>query len=367
MKKPFPSSIIFSILMITACSAQQSIEVTGTRFAKVTVTLPSPTETPPPTPTPQSLLPREVKEKFELAGVDLTQMQNAKYDKDGLHITLPSGEVIVLTNDQLQKGMYNGQDNVLQYRDEANQNVIYAFDEETGKWGVKVEQIDISNPEAFRTVEWEYLISPAYLAELEQKEKDGLLPKVPDNPSYVQPGYVSFTPDKTPSVMIKNNGFDLLFTISSSSLYSDMEKRPFQLVDITKTKIEGVDFYFYVIKWENDPSIANESGFLGYITPISDYTHKIGLNKLVGFTQNKYVTGLYISDAEGNVTTNGCKKVLENTVDGGTSIEPFCEYLAKNQETLIQPEIYKLWSEKGTLINNSIIPVSFAAVKNTSN
>ncbi len=137
MKKLLTSSIIFSILMITACSAQQSIEVTGTRFAKVTVTLPSPTETPLPTPSPESLLPREVKEKFELAGVDLAQMENAKYDKDGLHITLPGGEVIVLTNDQLQKGIYNGQDNVLQYRDEANPNAIYAFDKESGKWEVE--------------------------------------------------------------------------------------------------------------------------------------------------------------------------------------------------------------------------------------
>lgn len=87
---------------------------------------------------PESLLPQEVKEKFELAGVDLAQMQNAKYDKDGLHITLPDGEVIVLTNTDLQKGIYNGQDNVLQYRDETNQNVIYAYDKESGKWEVEV-------------------------------------------------------------------------------------------------------------------------------------------------------------------------------------------------------------------------------------
>ncbi len=144
MKKLLTSSIIFSILMITACSAQQSSEVAVTRFAKVTVTLPSPTETPTPlpTPSPQFLLPQEVKEKFELAGIDLAQMENAEYDKDGLHITLPGGEVIVLTNTDLQKGIYNGQDNVLQYRDETNQNVIYTFDKETGKWGVEVSEAE---------------------------------------------------------------------------------------------------------------------------------------------------------------------------------------------------------------------------------
>ena len=52
-----------------------------------------------------------MKDKFDQAGIDLTDMTNAKYDKDGLHITLESGEVIVLTNDQLAKGIYNGQDN----------------------------------------------------------------------------------------------------------------------------------------------------------------------------------------------------------------------------------------------------------------
>lgn len=364
MKRSLIPSMIFSILILTACLSPRSGGASTPTMASAPSETPSPTATE--TPSPESLLPQEVKEKFELAGVDLAKMQNAQYDKDGLHITLESGEVVVLTNDQLQKGFYNGQDNVLQYRDEANQNVIYAFDKESGKWGVKVEQLDISNPESFRTEKWEYLISPAYLADLKEKDRKGELPSLPENPSYVKPGYMSFNPDKTPTTMIKNNGFDLLFTISSSSLYSVIEKRPFELVDIAKTKIKGVDFYFYVIKWENDPSITNEPGFLGYITPISDYTDKIGLNELTGNTPETYVTGLYISDTEGKVTTSGCKKVLDNTVNEGTSIEPFCEYLAKNQEILIQPEIYRLWSEKGMLINNNVIPISFASLKNTS-
>ena len=132
MKRSLISSIIFSILIITACSAPRQPEVTV--ILEVTVTLPSPTETPTPlpTPSPESLLPQEVKEKFELAGIDLTKMENAQYDKDGLHITLESGEVIVLTNTDLQKGIYNGQDNVLQYRDEANQYAIYAFEKDSG-------------------------------------------------------------------------------------------------------------------------------------------------------------------------------------------------------------------------------------------
>ncbi|GEM_PF-3107267 len=123
--KHWLSLFLFAIILV-ACGSPAT--VTNTPFPPTEV----PTEAP--TPSPESLLPQEVKEKFELAGIDLAQMQNAQYDKDGLHITLESGEVIVLTNDQLQKGMYNGQDNVLQYRDEANQNAVYAFDKETGKW-----------------------------------------------------------------------------------------------------------------------------------------------------------------------------------------------------------------------------------------
>ena len=86
---------------------------------------------------PESLLPQEVKEKFELAGIDLKDLT-----KDGLPITLKSGEVVLLTNDELEKNIFLGQDNVLQYRDESNQNVIYTFDKETGKWGVAVSEAE---------------------------------------------------------------------------------------------------------------------------------------------------------------------------------------------------------------------------------
>ncbi len=128
---------IFTIILFlfTACAAQPAAPTTGVTTTIAPISTLVPTEAP--TPSPESLLPQEVKEKFELAGVDLTKMENAQYDKDGLHITLPGGEVIILTNTDLQKGIYNGQDNVLQYRDETNQNAIYTFDEATGKWGVE--------------------------------------------------------------------------------------------------------------------------------------------------------------------------------------------------------------------------------------
>lgn len=146
-----------------------------------TPTQPSPTETATPTetptPSPESLLPVEVKEKFEQAGIDLADMENTKYDKDGLHITLPGGEVIVLTNTDLEKGMYNGQDNVLQYRDEANQNVIYAFDPENKTFleASKYIQKDSKNIEGYIIVEnWDELKS------IWAKEKMFLIPFDPE-------------------------------------------------------------------------------------------------------------------------------------------------------------------------------------------
>ncbi len=136
-------TFIIATLILTACS-QTSITSTplpSTTLTSSTAPLSTPTLQPTetPTPSPQSLLPQGVKEKFDQAGIDLKDMTNAKYDKDGLSITLESGEVIVLMNDELKKNIYLGQDNVLQYRDEANQNVVYAFDLETGKWAMTPE------------------------------------------------------------------------------------------------------------------------------------------------------------------------------------------------------------------------------------
>ncbi len=112
-----------------------------------TPTLVIPSQTPPPTPSPQSLLPQEVKEKFELAGVDLAKMQNAKYDKDGLHITLPGGEVIVLTNTDLIKQVHNRQvDDALLIKDDENINVVFVYNSDNF---VSVDLKNMSDDEKF--------------------------------------------------------------------------------------------------------------------------------------------------------------------------------------------------------------------------
>ncbi|MDZ4210002.1 MAG: hypothetical protein U1C56_02375, partial [Candidatus Curtissbacteria bacterium] len=102
----------------------------------------------------ESQLPPDVKVRFETAGVDLKDMTNAVYSKDGLSITLESGEVVLLTNEELEKNIFITQDNLLQYRDEANRSVIYAFDKETGRWGMEVvKEYPICAPENFRDCE----------------------------------------------------------------------------------------------------------------------------------------------------------------------------------------------------------------------
>lgn len=138
----------------------------------------TPTAEPTETPTPESLLPAEVKDKFDQAGIDLTDMTNAKYDKDGFHITLESGEVIVLNNDELEKNIYLGQDNVLQYRDESNQNVVYAFDKESKTFleSSRYIQKDKTDPEKYiQVANWDELYA------LWAKEKMFLIPFDPEN------------------------------------------------------------------------------------------------------------------------------------------------------------------------------------------
>jgi len=107
--------ILFSMNMIS-CGATP-VPPTQTSIPTVTATSTPAVPTKIPTETPPQL-PNEVKDKFDKAGIDLNQMQNAVYDKDGLHITLESGEVVNFTNEEMKKIVFIGQGNVLQLKDE---------------------------------------------------------------------------------------------------------------------------------------------------------------------------------------------------------------------------------------------------------
>lgn len=133
--RSFPIGLMILVLFsanLTGCGGQPA-SPTLTPSATQTPTLAIPTQTATPT---EPTLPPEVKEKFELAGVDLANMQNAKYDKDGLQITLPDEQVEVISVADLEKGLYLTEDNILQIRDEEGENVLFFFtqDEETKKW-----------------------------------------------------------------------------------------------------------------------------------------------------------------------------------------------------------------------------------------
>jgi hypothetical protein len=147
--------ILLSSVLCIFLSACRSAPVPATPTLS-----PLPTATPPPTETSQP--PTEsptatedgtvtqIKSKFEAAKIDMAKMGNATYDQNGLHIVLASGEVVI-PNDQLGKLVYNGQDGVFQIRDEANQNVVYAYDPETQTFleASKFIQKDNSDPEKY--------------------------------------------------------------------------------------------------------------------------------------------------------------------------------------------------------------------------
>ena len=88
-----------------------------------------------------------------------------------------------------------------------------------------VEQIDISNPESFSTEKWDYLISPEYLKELQNKEKEGLLPSVPENPYYVKPGFLSLDFNDDMPLWLVKYGYNTIFSLSNEVAYLDLDKR----------------------------------------------------------------------------------------------------------------------------------------------
>lgn len=234
---------------------------------------------------------------------------------------------------------------------------LLARERVSGKWGVKVEQIDISNPENFRTVEWDYLTSPAYLAELEQKEKAGLLPKIPENVSYVKEGFVNYKPDDdTSSEMIQSYGNGPIFTLSNDIVYLDINKRPFVLVDICKTEIEGVPMIFFTQMWKNsDGSHAFNSHFLPdsktVRTELDYYINGNYNGKNYGYQAGAF----FVKDSKHG---DGFDYYMNILTDKGTDSSKLKTYYYENVEMFLSPDIYKSWGETGILKNSNTVLVS---------
>ncbi|MHB8777951.1 MAG: hypothetical protein ACYC6R_09340 [Anaerolineales bacterium] len=262
--KKFPiSSIIFLILMLAACAP------TPTQPAPTEIATPIAVKTPTETPSPESLLPQEVKEKFDQAGIDLADMTNAKYDKDGLHITMESGEVIVLNNAELEKNIYLGQDNVLQYRDEANQNVIYAFDKETGKWRIERPIKEFSWCKDMHKFE-ECVIDEADLQEHGRFAQSTLTEDLFD------PTMLNFAPMTPMSVTYGVDGEYLIPNIETAPNYKNEATAPFKKdYMFGVTTIDGVDQYVIQVPYYVEDVDAKDWPVITGVWRVSQGAYKL--------------------------------------------------------------------------------------------
>jgi len=217
-----------------------------------------------------------------------------------------------------------------------------------------VEQIDISNPESFRTEKWDYLISPEYLKELQNKEKEGLLPSVPENPSYIKPGFMHLNFEGKPSGILKDYGQDPIFTLSNQSVYSNIDKRPYVFADIVNTELFGIKMIFLVNKWENSDGT---SGFTGHFVPNYSLLRKIGINTALGNISKGYITGGFFAKTN---KVDGCLGSLKAWGVPAGTIPTFCEYYYNNQNKFLPKEIYINWKDSGNLVNTDSLPISIA-------
>jgi len=133
--------VIFLAIILTACTTPTP-QVTVT--PKTTVT-PSPTNTPAPTSPPEPALPAEAVEKFDKAGIDVKNMDNATFDQNGLHITIDE-KTVDIPNAELEKFVYqeNGvTKEIYQFLPvvdkDTNNMVLYTFNKDTNSWEVKEE------------------------------------------------------------------------------------------------------------------------------------------------------------------------------------------------------------------------------------
>ena len=219
---------------------------------------------------------------------------------------------------------------------------------------IKVEALDISNPETFRAEEWEYLISPEYLANLEQREKAGELPSTPENPSYIKPEFVNIKYDDPASKMLNKYGVDTIFTLSNEIAYTNQNKRPFVIVDAAKTEVHSIKIILLVNKWVNSDG---SHAFTGHF--IFDYRDTVAwLGDIADPT--RYLTGSYF--VKNSQRGDGCKALIDQ-VSESTHIESadFCSYYYSHPDIFLPVEIYTKWRETGILNTNGSLPISVAS------
>jgi hypothetical protein len=217
-----------------------------------------------------------------------------------------------------------------------------------------VEAIDISNPEKFRKEEWDYLISPEYLAELQRKEKAGELPSVSKNAVYIKPGFVSYVPDNKPdSQMLTKYGIDAIFKLSNEATYLNTQSRPFTLVDAVKTTQNGIKLILLTYKWENSDKTYAFSGQLIF----DNGQAKEWIGDIVNPT--RYPTGSYF--VKNSDRGDGCKALIDQTSKTALDSSGFCNYYYNSPEIFLQKDLYIKWSQTGKIINTNTLPIAIAS------
>src|SRR3989338_4954408 len=101
----------------------------------------------------ESLLPQQVKEKFEQAGISLTDMTNAELKPDGLHITLDGEKTIDVKTEELNNFLNHKNYVTLEeehflpvWNDKTKESFIYTFDKESKVWSLSetLEPLELS-------------------------------------------------------------------------------------------------------------------------------------------------------------------------------------------------------------------------------
>ena len=183
-----------------------------------------------------------------------------------------------------------------------------------------------------RYVSLEYLTSPEYKAELEQKRRDGKLPVYPTNPFYVDPTSVSIPYDQylhdpnEASDFLKKYGAESAFTFSDSNKWALESRRPWVVVDAGSTEVSELELGFYVVGFKNPDQSEVFWGFL-FIPTEQGKTLEQEINEWSGIELNGYPSPRYFS------RPNGCKTFIKSYTSLDASA--YCNILQANPDSAL--------------------------------
>ena len=92
-------------------------------------------------------LPAEVMEKFDKAGINSSDLENATFDQNGLHITLPDGTTTDISLDEFKANTFNAvSTSAIRIIDTANKDGVFVMNQNAeGKWVVEKQVFTPAN------------------------------------------------------------------------------------------------------------------------------------------------------------------------------------------------------------------------------